>query len=334
MLPPSVESLWCLNQQDLVSLLDSKVFMQKNRRIHFYSPSFTYYVHNGFCFSPKRFPTISITGDRCALNCRHCGGKLLVTMQPAITPEALFEVCFKFKRSGAVGCLISGGCLVDGAVPLKPFVSTIARIRHELGLTVFVHTGIIDLETAVLLKHSGVDAVLIDVIGSQEIINKIYGLPLTVYDYVNSLDVLQQVGLSFVPHVIVGLNEGKLGGELFALQMISKVAPSALVILVFMPLRGTKMATIVPPKPYDVARVVASARVMLPQTPLVLGCMRPNGLMRASIDVLALKSGVDAIAFPSPEAIDFAKTQNWSLSFSPYCCAKIFTDLSNNNLLK
>jgi uncharacterized radical SAM superfamily protein len=324
---PSVESIWRLSQQEMVNLLDSNVLIPRNHKIHFYIPSFAYYKSSLFCSSSNVFPIVSITGTNCALNCKHCGGKVLTTMQPALTPNDLFDVCSKFKLSGAVGCLISGGCLPNGSVPLKPFNTVIARIKRELGLTVFVHTGIVDLETAMLLKQSAVDAVLIDVVGSQEIINKVYGLNVTVHDYVQSLNVLQISGLNFVPHIIVGLNaDNKLAGEYAALQMISKTKPSAVVIIAFMPLYETAMANVDPPQPHDIARVIASARVMLPKTPIVLGCMRPKGKLRTATDVLALKAGVDAIAFPSQQAINFAKTHNWPISISPYCCAKIFTD--------
>ena len=37
-----------------------------------------------------------------------------------------------------------------------------------------------------------------------------------------------------------------------------------------------------------------------------MGCMRPKGSMRGETDVLALKAGVDAIAFPSEEAVKYA----------------------------
>jgi uncharacterized radical SAM superfamily protein len=249
-------------------------------------------------------------------------------MQAAITPEALFDVCSEFKQSGAVGCLISGGCLPNGSVPLKPFITSIARIKQELGLTVFVHTGIIDLETALLLKQTMIDAVLIDVIGSQKTINNIYGLNITVQDYAKSLDALQKTGINFVPHVIVGLNndEGKLEGEYTALQIISKTNPSAIVIIAFTPIHGTKMAKTNPPQPQDIARVITSARVMFPKTPITLGCMRPKGKQRITTDLLALKAGINAIAFPSQQAIDYTKTQKWTTTTSPHCCAKIFTD--------
>ena len=35
------------------------------------------------------YPAISITGESCELNCGHCSGKLLKSMIPASTPEAL-----------------------------------------------------------------------------------------------------------------------------------------------------------------------------------------------------------------------------------------------------
>ena len=85
-------------------------------------------------------------------------------------------MCFKLKQDGAVGCLVSGGCLPDGSVPLDGFVDAIEKIKLELGLTVFVHTGIITPKTAVALKKAGVDAALIDVIGSAETIRKTLNL--------------------------------------------------------------------------------------------------------------------------------------------------------------
>ncbi len=324
----SSEEIWHLTLQELFGFLDSGVFMQKRRQIRFYAPGFAYYKSSLFCSKSTVFPTVSVTGLGCALNCRHCGGKVLATMQPAVTPERLFVLCSKLKEDGALGCLISGGCLPDGSVPLRVFASVIERVKRELGLTVFVHTGIVDLDTAVLLKQAGVDAALIDVIGSQETIDKVYGFNVSVQDYADSLKALQEAGLNFVPHVIVGLNDGKLDGELVALQMISQTKPSAVVIIAFMPIPGTEMAKVEPPPPLDIARVTASARVMFPDTPLVLGCMRPKGKLRADIDVLALKAGVDAVAFPSQAAIDFAENQGWTVSFSPFCCAQIYADIS------
>jgi uncharacterized radical SAM superfamily protein len=321
----SPEAIWRLSEKDLINLLESGTLAAKCREIRFYAPSFTYYKTKHYCSTPNSFPTISITGTSCALKCKHCGGKVLETMQSALTPDELFQLCQKIKLDGAKGCLISGGCLPDGSVPIDGFASVIGRIKHELGLTVFVHTGIVSFETAVLLKDAGVDAALIDVIGSEETVKKVYNLGISVQDYASSLKALQEAGLNFVPHVIVGLNDGRLDGELQALQMISHVEPSAIVIIAFMPIHGTAMVMVQPPKPLDIARVAAVARAMFPGVPLVLGCMRPKGVVRGETDVLALKAGVDAEAFPSEEAIKYAQERGRAL-FSSFCCAQIFVD--------
>jgi uncharacterized radical SAM superfamily protein len=255
-------------------------------------------------------------------------------MHPVNTPEKLFELGAELKQNGALGCLVSGGCLPDGSVPLKQFVPAIEKIKRELGLTVFVHTGIIDAVTATALKTAGVDAALIDIIGSDETIKKICNLNVTVKDYANSLNALHEAGLNFVPHVIVGLHDGKLKGELRALKMVSSCKPSAIVVIAFMPIHGTAMANAKPPQPADIARVTATARLMFPETPLVLGCMRPKGKHHAETDVLALKAGADAIAFPSEEAVKYAEAQGYAFSFSSYCCAQIYVDATSRSSSK
>jgi uncharacterized radical SAM superfamily protein len=323
---PSTETIWKSSQKELSSLLETGFFTAKRKEIRFYAPSFTYYRTKYYCSAPTSFPTISVTGTSCSLNCKHCGGKVLETMRPALTPEELFELCLRLKRDGAVGCLVSGGCLPDGSVPIDRFMPALAKVRRELGLTVFVHTGIVSVETAVAMKKAGVDAALIDVIGSAETIRKALNLNVTPQDYAGSLKALQKAGLNFVPHVIVGLNEGKLDGELDALRMIREVEPSALVIIAFMPIHGTAMEKTAPPKPVDIAKVTTIARLMFPETPLILGCMRPKGPTRGETDVLALKAGADAVAFPSEEAVRYAESRGWKTSFSSYCCAQMCVD--------
>ena len=329
---PSTESLWRMTDKKVLDALDRTFLPSRSKRISFYAPSFMYYRTSQYNSSPTDFPTISVTGNSCALKCKHCGGIVLNTMYPATTPDKLLELCTQLKPRGALGCLISGGCLPDGSVPLGKFVDAIGRIKRELGLTVFVHTGIIDSETAKALKRAGVDAALIDIIGSDETIQEIYNLNVTVKDYAESLKALSESGLNYVPHVIVGLHRGTLKGEFEALNLIARHKPSAIVIIAFMPIHGTEMAKVKPPTPADIAKVTATARLMFPTTPLVLGCVRPKGKHRHETDILALKAGADAIAFPSEEAVKYAEEQGYRLSFSSYCCAQIYVDAALNIL--
>ncbi|HTY74735.1 MAG TPA: radical SAM protein [Candidatus Nanoarchaeia archaeon] len=327
MAKPTPEAIWNLSDKELLTFLDSEEQCQQSRRIQFYAPSFTYYKTSNFCSSSKDFPTISITGSSCALNCKHCAGKVLETMNPADTPEKLLTLCTKLKQEGAKGVLISGGCLPDGSVPLQKFMASIAKIKNSLGLTVFVHTGIVDTETANGLKEAGVDTALIDIIGSDETIKEIYNLNTNTQNYSDSLKALDNAQIDFVPHIVTGLHHGQLKGELNALKTISNFKPSAIVIISFMPIHGTTMAKTKPPQPITIARTTATARAMFPRTPLVLGCMRPKGKHRAETDILTLKAGIDGIAFPSEEAIKYTEKHGIQVKYSSFCCAQIYKDL-------
>ncbi len=320
------ETIWRMPKNELVSLIEGGQVPNRTGKIRFYAPSFIYYKTNYFRSSPNVFPSISITGSSCALKCKHCNGKVLGTMSPALTPKDLFDLCAKLKNDGAVGCLISGGCLPDGSVPIDEFIDVIAEIKKDLGLTIVTHTGVIDFSTAKRLKEAGVDAALIDIIGSNETIREVYRLDVSVEDFDRSLRAFHESGIPFVPHVLVGLHYGELKGELQALKMISRYSPSAVITIAFMPIRGTPMEKVIPPEPEDIVRILASARILMPETPLVLGCMRPKGEHRMRTDMLAVRAGVNAIAFPAEEAIRLAESMNLGISFSSLCCSQIFVD--------
>jgi len=130
-----------------------------------------------------------------------------------------------------------------------------------------------------------------------------------------------------VPHVLVGLHYGKLRGEFQALKMIFKYSPSAVIIIALMSIHGTFMEKVDPPTPEDITRVMATARLMMPRTPLVLGCMRPKGEHKVKTDILAVKSGVNAIAFPAEEAVRLAEALGLEATFSSLCCSQIFEDI-------
>ncbi len=321
------KKIWQTSENELMSIIDKEKIPNKTKKIRFYAPSFVYYKTKYFCSSPKAFPSISITGSSCSLKCKHCYGKVLETMNSVQTPEALFDLCFKMKKKGAVGCLISGGCLPDGSVPIDEFVDVITKIKRTLGLTIITHTGIIDKTMAKRLKEAEIDAALIDIIGSNETIQEIYNLNVRVEDYDRSLRSLHESGIPFVPHVLVGLHYGKLKGEFEALKLIAKYSPSAVIVIAFMPIHNTPMENVDPPKPEDIGKTLASARVLMPKIPLVLGCMRPKGEHRIKTDLLAVNVGVNAIAFPSEEAIKLAKSMNLEISYSSLCCSQIFTDI-------
>jgi len=248
-------------------------------------------------------------------------------MIPVSSSGELISLSHNLKKEGSLGFLLSGGCLQDGSVPIDRFLDAIAEIKRELQLTIFVHTGLIDLKTARKMKRSGVDGVLIDVIGSDETIREVYNLKgVTVQDYERSLAALHRSGVPVIPHILLGLHYGRISGEYQALDMVSRYSPSALVIIVLRPIRGTPMEAVSPPSPREVARFIVVARLTLKQTPLILGCVRPLGRHKAETDRLAVLAGVNGLVFPSAEGLKTAERLGLETSFSGYCCAHAFLD--------
>ena len=326
----NISKLLFASEEELEKLIKVSGRISRNyfgKRIQFYAPSFVRYRSNLFLSSPNIFPSISITGSYCALGCKHCQGRILNTMIPAPTPKKLVDVCRDLKKKGCKGILISGGCLSDGSVPLEKFLEAIAQIKQNLGLTIVVHTGLVDIKVAKKLRQVGVDAALIDVIGSNETISEIYQMNTKVEEYEKSLKALHESEIPTVPHVLVGLHYGKLKGEFQALKMISKYNPAAVITIAFVPINGTVMEDVKPPSPEDIVRVLIAARFMLPNTPLVLGCVRPKGNHRVKTDILSIKAGVNAIAYPTKEAIQLAESMSLKTSFSPVCCSQIFMNI-------
>jgi uncharacterized radical SAM superfamily protein len=279
-----------------------------------------------------RFPSISITGRWCGLNCEHCNGKILENMIPATNPEDLLAVCKKIKMKGGKGCLISGGSSKKGEVPLKDFIPTIKQIKNRLGLDVVVHTGIINPELAEALADAKIDAAMIDIIGSNKTIQKVYHPNITVDDFDQSLTLLEENRIPTVPHIVVGIHYGKLKGEKKALEIISKHNPAALVIVALTPLDKTPMEKITPPSPTDISRVILASRFLMPKKKIVLGCIRPGGKHKSETDILAIKAGVNGIAYPSEEGYNYAKNIGLDIRFSEECCSLIYREkmLQNN----
>jgi lipoyl synthase len=280
------------------------------------------YATEDYSNEPHRFAAISLTGRACALDCAHCGRRLLETMLPAPTPGALAELGRRLKDQGCQGVLISGGADAQGRVPFSAHLDAIAGLK-ALGLAVIVHTGLVDAAGARDLARAGVDQALFDVIGDDDTVREVYGLPFTAADYERSLALLREAGLSVAPHIVAGLHFGQLRGELRALEMVRRVGADVLVFVALRPLPGSRMARVRPPAPEEVGRLVATARVLLPHTTLTLGCARPAGREGAEMEALALRAGVNALAYPHPDTVRLAAALGLETTFRESCCTLV-----------
>jgi len=273
------------------------------------------------CYPHPDFPTISITGDSCALQCKHCSRHYLRRMAPCTTPEDLVKRCSDLASRGVRGLLLSGGYNSEGYVPFEPFLDAIARVKRDTGLFISAHTGIVPDRLAGELGRAGVDLADFDLIGDDETIRLVLGMDRTVEDYRRALMALDKSLPYVVPHICVGLHAGKLRGEIRALDIASEVKPQVLVLLALMPTAGTAFADAESPSPADLGRVAAEARLRFPDSQIALGCMRPRGRRRAEMELAALRSGVDRIEMPLERTIDEAVKLGLSVKRLNACCS-------------
>jgi uncharacterized radical SAM superfamily protein len=268
-------------------------------------------------FFNEPFTPISLTGTQCSLRCKHCESHYLHHMLDGSSGKLYSEARF-LARKNANGILLSGGSTHDGSVPTYLQKDNILKIKKDTNLKISAHTGLVDMSQAELLSNY-LDMALVDVIGDDETIHDILGLDASVKDYENTLRYLSSAGIPLAPHLIVGLHNGELKGEFNALEMVREFKPEVVVIVVFIPTKGTELEGMKPPKIEDVVKVITKAREIL-EVPLSLSCVRPGGRYRSMLDMYAILGGIDRIAVPSRKAFSISRELGLNIIEIPKMC--------------
>ena len=280
------------------------------RTLDFFLPGM--FVLNG---ETGLYPAASITGDECQLQCDHCRGRLLPPMIAASSPEMLVQKALDLEKRGRLGLLVSGGSDHQGRLPWDRFYPALEEIARRTSLIITVHSGCLDRATARRLKDCGVSQALVDVIGDDDTARKICHLDQGSAPLWATLEHLLEVGLEVAPHIVLGLNQGRIQGEYQALERLGQFTLKRLVTVVLNPFSGTPLAKVTPPSPEEASRFLIAAREVLPLARHHLGCARPRGPHRWRLDRLAILAGVNALALPSDEAWNQAEALGLETKF-------------------
>ncbi len=291
-----------------------------------------HFPHEIVFAKPSSTIAISVTGRGCALNCAHCGRHYLAGMRSA--SRALELVAVHPPKS----VLLSGGCDLSGKVPLGEWPRRISEPAPKVRIN--SHAGLVtEVEAEEIAKWA--DVVSFDVTTDERVISQVYGLRRTPGDYIASYVSLAK-RVPTVPHVCIGLSEASESllpsasplpasstpSEIGALQAILDTVtsgaapmPPAIVFIIFTPTPGTRMADMPAPQPGLVRDIIAEARLMFPNTPINLGCMRPSGAYRGLVDVMVIDAGVNLIVQPAPGALEHARALGLAVVETDECCA-------------
>lgn len=260
----------------------------------------------------QRTRALSLTGTACALDCAHCGRHYLRAMLPVAGLSPVDK-----RLAGTTSLLLSGGCDVQGRVPVTAHLDLVRALRP--GRRFNWHTGLIgEKELAAIADLA--DVVSFDLVGDDATIAEVYGIEAGVEDYRAAYRRLRQA-VRVIPHITIGLRGGRLSGERQALRMLQEEGAEAIVFLVFIPTTGTRYAGCLPPPMEEVACLLAEARVTFPDTPLLLGCMRPAGAYRRFLDAMALRAGINRMVKPQRATLELAAGLGLRLEQREECCA-------------
>lgn len=292
-------------------------------RVNFYTPTFKAFASSEITGCGKSaWPAVSITGGDCKLQCDHCKAKILEPMIGARTPEDLWRVVNEQINGGAQGMLLTGGSNHRNEVEYDDYYSTIRRIKDTFpDFKIAMHTALVDMDIARRMEDSGIDAAMMDVIGSQDTITQVYHLRRTVDDFEKTLEYLVSTKLKVVPHIVLGLHYGHLLGEWNALEIIQRHKPQAVVLVVVMPFYAPENRPFVTPDSKEVGRFFMDARAALPDVPLLLGCARPPGRVKVEIDSYAVMAGLNGLAHPSDGMVELAVRLERDVRVTPACCS-------------
>lgn len=259
---------------------------------------------------PVKTASVSVTGAQCELGCAHCGGHYLAHMLSLPQAQTLAT-----QRYDSI--LVSGGCRRDGWVPWQEHLPALMALKSRFNLN--MHVGLIRDEQQARQLAAIADCVSYDFVGDDATIKEVYGLTATVEDYVAGYRLLRRY-TRVIPHICLGLNGGILVGEERALDILAAEGVAALVFIVFTPTAETRYAHCAPPELTAIRRLWDKARAMFPGVPLKLGCMRPGGAYRQTLDMAAVTTGLDAVVLPAPSAVAYAREHGFTIVRKEECC--------------
>ncbi|MGQ9587851.1 MAG: radical SAM protein [Thermoplasmata archaeon] len=263
-----------------------------------------------------------MTGRSCSLDCKHCSRKYLDGMIPATTPADLLAVAEALAERGAKGFLLSGGADSKGRVRVAEFAGAIKEIKSSTDLRINAHIGLTSLEDIQKLVESGVDSFSVDVYGSDDTIHEVLGLDARVDDYLAVVEELKSCGARVVaPHICIGVHRGRIRGEPNAVELLKRIGPDVLILISLIPTKGTAYQGVAPPDKEMLLSVVEKARMDLPDTKLVLGCMRSK--MDRSSEADLVRAGLDGIVLPATNTVERLRSDGYIVKKRSVCCSLI-----------
>jgi hypothetical protein len=259
---------------------------------------------------------LSLSGKECTQGCLHCNGHYLNSMTSI---DTLLKHLEQNPEDVPDSVLISGGCLSDMRMPIVERAEDIRTLRRA-GISTNFHVALPTSDDIDLILELA-DVVSLDFVSDPEVARRVFRTARASRGGFEDLYQRLQGRVRVVPHICIGLDNGRTGWEYQALSVLSELGVGTVTLNVIRPTAGTEFEKVSLPPLADVARIFAAARLLMPGAAIGIGCMRPGGAWRRKMDNLCLMAGADRIVSPLPVTLEFA--QQMGLYVTPFdkCCA-------------
>jgi uncharacterized radical SAM superfamily protein len=233
-------------------------------------------------------------------------------------PGSLYKFGIDLWSREGKGMLISGGCDPKGAVDFPDHTfHEIKKLKEDTGLLINLHCGLVDEETAIKISGSGIDKVSFDLVYDDQTIHGVLGLKRTKEDFLETISRLRSNGIAVAPHILAGLNKGRISWEYEAVKVLSQMKVNEVVMIVLIPTKGTEFETIQGPSLEEIIELGTYMREQL-EGRIILGCMRPKGMVE--LEKRSLEIGFDGIVIPGRSTLKWIEEQGWEIRFEDVCC--------------
>jgi biotin synthase len=241
---------------------------------------------------------LSIKTGACPEDCKYCPQsahyRTDVDKERLMEVERVLEAAEKAKSSGSTRFCM-GAAWKNPKARDMPLLTDMIKGVKELGLETCMTLGMLTPEQAAELSTAGLDYYNHNLDTSPEY----YGNIITTRTYQDRLDTLAHVrdaGMKICSGGIIGMGEGTddRAGLLVELANLP-VHPESVPINMLVKVKGTPLEEVEDVDPFDFIKLIAIARIIMPQSAVRLSAGREN--MNEQMQALCFMAGANSIFY-------------------------------------
>jgi biotin synthase len=245
----------------------------------------------------QRCVLLSIKTGGCPEDCGYCSQSAHyptnVQRQPLLSIDEVRLKAQRAKERGATRfCMGAAWSKAPYGEQFERVLSMVREVK-TCGLEACVTLGKLDQEQANRLKEAGLDAYNHNLDTSREFYGQVISTR-TFDDRLRTIEAVRKAGITVCCGGILGLGEGELDRcRLLAELGSMRPPPESVPINLLVPIMGTPLGSSDPVKSTDLIRVIAVARILMPQSRVRLSAGRLSLSYEAQL--LALFAGANSI---------------------------------------